>query len=294
MSAGRVCARCRQAKPADAFRPDPRRKGGLYPYCQVCAPVVSREGYKRGQMGRRVYVPAEPARRHVAELERAGMTRHQIAEIAGINRTQVRNLMVGQPPRQGPAKNLRPETARAILAVRADACTPAAAASADHRAGATVDATGTRRRLQALAASGWSLRDVAPRLSVLPANLSTLLRRERVTSNTARQVRALYDELEHRPGPSSRAARIARTRGWLAPAWWDADALDDPHAIPEGMLVYDDRGQFVDDHSAWRCDRVARLTARGLTPAQVAEALDVPVRYVHLDLRTLELQGVSA
>ena len=104
------------------------------------------------------------------------------------------------------------------------------------------DATGTRRRIQALMRCGWSMSLLATRLGqprqVLRAKLHV---RGRVTPATAAAVRALYDELWDRPPPAGtrferRAATMARRyateRGWVPPLAWDEDAIDDPAAVP--------------------------------------------------------------
>lgn len=93
-------------------------------------------------------------------------------------------------------------------------------------------ATGTRRRLQALAYMGHPLRDVAARLRTPAAHI------ERLASGTAavadatlaRAVRTLTHTLAGRIGPcqTTRAAAIAA--GWYSVAAWDD--LDDPDCPP--------------------------------------------------------------
>jgi hypothetical protein len=61
----------------------------------------------------------------------------------------------------------------------------------------------------------------------------------RVRASTARAVAELYAELESTPGPSRRVAVTAPARGYLAPAWWDVDTIDDPDARPVGVREYE-------------------------------------------------------
>ena len=44
-------------------------------------------------------------------------------------------------------------------------------------------------------------------------------------------------------------------------------------------------GDLVDDHSAWRVDRVYRLYRLRWSPERIAGQLGIPLRYVHRDLR---------
>lgn len=104
---------------------------------------------------------------------------------------------------------------------------------------AWTDATGTRRRLQALAACGWSLRTQAAYLGMTRQGLTNISsgRNKYVKTTTAAAVRALYDRLWDVP-PSTRThsqslsvsvtLAVARRHGWLPPAAWDDDLIDLP------------------------------------------------------------------
>jgi hypothetical protein len=86
-----------------------------------------------------------------------------------------------------------------------------------------VDATGTRRRLQALVAIGWHRTELARRLHLGPSQFKALLRRRcRVAAEAAAAVEALYDRIwDQRPRGSPRGtgaqvcgrARLARAHG---------------------------------------------------------------------------------
>lgn len=86
-----------------------------------------------------------------------------------------------------------------------------------------VDATGTRRRLQALSAIGWPWPEINVRLGykATTQRVSHMLRSERVHIDTHRKVKALYEELCMTPGPSSISRGRAIRKGWAPPLAWD-------------------------------------------------------------------------
>ena len=164
------------------------------------------------------YVDAAPAREHVRALSAAGVGWKRAAKLAGVSTGSMSRLLFGGPGDRLPSRRIRPETERRLLAVR---ITPAALSP-----GARVDATGTRRRLQALVACGYSKSRLAARLGVQGGNLATSMERDQVTAATERAVRALYDELWGRapgcvraPGEDLRCALEAVRAGTrLGPA----------------------------------------------------------------------------
>lgn len=102
-----------------------------------------------------------------------------------------------------------------------------------------VDGTGTRRRLQALAARGWTAlrlaeHHTATRQKIRQVLLST--DNEAVTAEFARSVIRLYDDLWDRLPPCPDGAALARSEaaahGWPPPMAWDDEDLDDPRAQP--------------------------------------------------------------
>lgn len=98
---------------------------------------------------------------------------------------------------------------------------------------------GTRRRLQALAALGWSLQAIADALGVHPRNLQRLRtgrKGGRVQQGTAARVTEVYNRLSMTPPPDTPQTRWRRTtaeqEGWARPLDWDEGAIDDPDARP--------------------------------------------------------------
>ena len=99
-----------------------------------------------------------------------------------------------------------------------------------------VDSTGTRRRLQALAALGWSSTDLARLLGVVQSTVNHWSRRPHVHLRTARRVADLYEQLSMQVGPTPKARAYALRCGWPPPLAWgdDIDSLD---AQPEGVAA---------------------------------------------------------
>ncbi|WP_018685430.1 helix-turn-helix domain-containing protein [Actinokineospora enzanensis] len=97
-----------------------------------------------------------------------------------------------------------------------------------------VDATGTRRRIQALMVLGWSLAALTARLGLARTNysLKRILDQQHVRRTTAERVSALYDELWGCPGPSDQVREVALAAGYCSALAWDDETIDDPTARP--------------------------------------------------------------
>jgi hypothetical protein len=154
-----------------------------------------------------------------------------------------------------------------------------------------VDATGTRRRIQALAAIGWSMAEQSRRLGQTTTFMHAVTERSWVWPETAEKVRALYDELSMVPGDGVRARNEARKRGWPVPLQWDDDRIDDPTYNPAGTSrapkSVDDvaieramAGDRVHLRPVERAEAVRRMTASGLSAAEIAVRLGVSDRTV--------------
>lgn len=97
-----------------------------------------------------------------------------------------------------------------------------------------VPGIGTARRLQALAAIGYSVIDIATAIGTRPSYVGQLQHRVdgRVRRETAAKVRVVYNRHADSPGPSPHAIHYARRNGWLSPLWWDDDTIDNPSHQP--------------------------------------------------------------
>ncbi len=203
--------------------------------CRRANREVSNRIYRLQAYGQwRPFVDAGPVRAHIEMLGRVGIKPKRVAELAGIAPQLVARIVNGVPSRNvAPSKRVRAATAEAILAVQAS---PGLLKDR-----ARIDGTGTRRRLQALAALGWSQSRLADRLGMAKTNVGIAMHADGVRADTARKVRRLYDDLWNQlpPQATSRdraAADQVRDRalaaGWLPPLAWDDDELDDPRSRP--------------------------------------------------------------
>lgn len=238
--------------------------------CQPC--VEARAEYDRQRTRQKAYgrwdnyVDATPAREHVLSLMAQGMGLKRIVAVSDVSQGLLWKLVYGKKRPDGtrtPSKRVRKDTVDRILAIRLDLA-----------GGALVDGTGTRRRLQALVALGWSQSKLGRRLGILPTNMTPLVTgQRRFVVATADAVRDLYDELSMQLPPqddhrdriaASRARNLARRNGWLPPLAWDDDLIDDPAHTP---LLESDRAlaqvEELDEAAIYRRmhgDKAVRLS----------------------------------
>lgn len=96
-----------------------------------------------------------------------------------------------------------------------------------------VDATGTRRRLQALAVEGWPVNQLADLTGLSERCLRYALNsRIRVNAVTARYVAAVYDRLAGGIGDDKSTVTRAIRRGWVGSDRWTSARIDDPTCEP--------------------------------------------------------------
>lgn len=106
----------------------------------------------------------------------------------------------------------------------------------------TTDGIGTRRRIQALIANGWSCAALALQHGVSSRRIQALAHQTGpLTQTTAQGIQNLYDRLWDQPPPATtraqqqaadRARKHAQELGWAVPLAWDDDEIDDPDAQP--------------------------------------------------------------
>jgi len=206
--------------------------------CRPCR--AANNGYSARVRRLRAYgrwqplVDAQPVREHLRLLAAHGIGARRAARLAGVPTTTIQRLLHGStnPPRP-PTRRMRPAAAARILALR-----PTLDLLAD---GARTNATGTHRRIHALAAAGWPLSALATRLGADRYATRRILRAHQVSARTARTVAALYDQLWDQDPltrgvlktSAARARALASRNGWPPPAAWDDDTIDDPAARPD-------------------------------------------------------------
>jgi hypothetical protein len=116
-------------------------------------------------------------------------------------------------------------TARAILAVPLK----------PHPSRRGTNNAGTRRRVEALAWMGWTVRDIAQRAGIPRTSLTHLASGRPVSHAVALGVACVYDDLAGVQGTSAHARSKARRYRYAPPAAWDDDTIDDPNAHPQGI-----------------------------------------------------------
>lgn len=273
--------------------------------CEPCTLAYRRRAKEiayRTATGTHSYVPAGPARAHVEQLLQT-LTISQVCARSGVNSTVVR-VLLGISPNRPASKRITRTTEAALLAVTPDRVGPE-----EH---GLVDGTGTRRRVRALIALGWSRSHLAERLACSSRTIWELTRAPLPDSSpvlvrTRDAVRALYDELSMKVPPPGRATTMARNiaaaAGWSPPLAWDDETIDDPTAVAHDADDTEDADAVVDEIAVdlavegtrlalTRAERLAalpRLVARGMSDRAIGTQLGVTERTVERDRRTLGL-----
>lgn len=137
--------------------------------------------------------------------------------------------------------------ARYVKGCRCDDCRRATRAyhkllMLDHHRGMPrlVDATGTRRRIEALGALGWTGAQIGRELGTTGEHIRQLRNQRQVTRSLAARLAEVYERLAMRlPPETTRAERHnaarqrnkARRLGWLPPLAWLS--IDDPDEHPD-------------------------------------------------------------
>ena len=180
------------------------------------------------------FVDAEPARQHVLDIRtNTGMSLANLAAATNVGIGTLEHLIYGCSG-YPPAAQVRPESASALLAYWPTLD--------DYIDGAVIDATGTRRRMQALSAIGWAAPAVHQRISFVNVRtIANLKGRKLVTARLARAVRDFYQAVCGSPAEAhgvaavtaKQARALAQRNQWAAPSAWDDDTIDDPQAIPD-------------------------------------------------------------
>ena len=199
--------------------------------------------YKANAYGRWApYVDAAPARDHLLALTGNGLSINQIAATTGISARRFKDITRGRAYNKPASKQVRADTARAILAMPPDA--------EPWKPGIRVDALGTRRRVRALTAIGFTPKMIAAYTNSQVGSVERWLQAGTVTHATATKVRLVYARL-HLEAPPQRTTRErresgeartrARANGWLPPLVWDnVDTDSDPGPAPEYCLAPED------------------------------------------------------
>lgn len=263
--------------------------------CTIANTAASNQMHRERAFGRWApYVDATPARQHIQVLRDVGIGVDQIAKLAGLSSSHLRGMIYPSSRGKPPFQKVRRETAERILAVPAE--------DTSRAANSHVDATGTRRRLQALVTVGWAQAWLARELHRSPANLRRSMTSESVTARTAQLVTDMYERLWDAPPPrqsiaqrnASDAARAHATQHrWLPPLAWD-DIDEDPDPAPDQPDISGDDSDLdeiaieraitgdtrVRLTHAEQIEVVRRMSERGRSIRTIAELLSTSKRTV--------------
>ena len=221
------------------------------------------------------WMPAEPVRNHVRFLGANGISQARVCKIAGISARTLSYIIYGSAVRGfPPSRSVRADTYRRIMSISLDL---------DHVDGrGTVDATITRRKLEALCAMGWSKKYLGSRLGIARENTGLMFRRAKVSGYRARQIRDLFNELwdkrpERQDGYYYRLLRRAEERGFVtALAWNDIEDINEPQ--PKPYPLYRRSNRHTRDDAR---EDVCFLRKFGESNEQIAKR-------VHITVKTLE------
>lgn len=261
--------------------------GRKYHKCGCARCREAANSYARNRTRKQAYgtwqplIDAEETRAHVRRIMAAGIGWQRIADHAGVSRGVVQRLLYNFANHPA-SKRIRPDHAAALLAVN-----PSPTLLPE---GSLIDATGSRRRLQALVVAGWSQRSLAPRLGMTERHISHLMRRRYMQLRTADSITALYSELrdadplEHGVTPLGyrRAVLKGNANGWLPAAAWDTD-IDDPDTTPYDQETPGAR-EAKTALAAARAEDIEFLAKRGVCEDDIAARVGLTVKYVHSQL----------
>ena len=241
-----------------------------------------RNRYRLQAYGRwQPYVDAEPIRAHVRMLMSHGIGLQRVRALAGIPNGTMSKLLYGDGTRGlKPSKRVTVRTADKLLAIKPslDAVAPCA----------LIDATGTRRRLQALVAVGWPQIELARRsgLDKLTINDQVNATLPTTYGSTARTVRVIYNQIWNVDPAglgvarrwSDEARALAQANDWAPPGAWDDDYIDSPAATP-------DLGDNVDRYTAIAEDARWLIGEHNYTAGQAAHRLGITSEHLYRAFR---------
>lgn len=140
-----------------------------------------------------------------------------------------------------------------------------------------IDATGTKRRLEALVALGWTYGAIAERAGITTSGVHKAINRyTTIRREVAEKYAAVYEEMSMTLPPTitrtqkrdaSYARTVARKRGFLPPLVWDD--IDDPDERP--IVTEMEMDEDIDEAVVVRFLAGEHTLARTATPPEKAE-----------------------
>lgn len=212
----------------------------------------------------RVMLDVTPAREHLLKLmESEDCTAAAITAASGMDDRQIDQILSGL------RSKIHPDTERILLSLDPYVVRRNAGLVSPRRA---------ITRLRALQANGHSTYALGLRLGYVkaPHYLGTNWSGQRITQDQDRKIEALYIEIGDQPGPSYRAARIARRLGYYPPIHYDEEMRLIPGSIPSShwtpLTAPEDRARNK--------LRMLGLTLREFSGQEIADRIGVSPKTV--------------
>lgn len=164
-------------------------------------------------------VHPEKAAKKIEEFLRGGASVQTIANAAGLHATVLHRIRAGR------IDLIERETQNKIL-------------KAKPQVGPHISVVGTRRRLQAMAALGYSLTDVEDATGVKSPLITNIRTGKNVSTapETAAAIKEFYEIIEDTPAADSatsrRAVAFADKYNWAPPSAWKGLDIEDPSVVP--------------------------------------------------------------
>jgi hypothetical protein len=233
--------------------------------------------HERGE--RRLHDTGE-VRAHAEQLLANNWWQAEISRVSGVSESTISLILLGRLPRTN---------RRIALAILSIPITPMIRTDR----GDCVDATGSIRRLRALATLGHSWIVVGAHTAMTQDRLGFIARGKAdvVRPDEAQRIAAAYRTLSVTPGAMKQIATAARNKGWHGPLAWDD--INNPASKPESSRKSRGKaGTRTKVHAD--PDRVAQLTAAGRSAQQIADELGCHKRSVVRARRRAEDMAVAA
>lgn len=238
--------KCARPTCSNAARPGKDRG-----YCQKHYAALLNRGYQ----------PAQPVRDRIQLLRERGVSTRTISQAAGITQAGLFWIVDGRSER------VQYGTYTKVMAIPVPLKLAASAVS--------VPSVGTRRRVQALVAYGYTQRDLCRESGVSVDNLSRIHHQDSVRAETAIRIANVFNRLQLTPGTNNRSRIRGRREGWALPFAWDEDSIDDPDAQP-----YQGKDKWVPFR-----ERYQELRDLNLSREVIAEKLGIQLESLERTLR---------
>jgi hypothetical protein len=223
----------------------------------------------------RVLLDVTPAREHLLQLlEQEDCSAAAITAASGMDDKQIAEVL------SGVRSKIHPDTERILLGLNAYVVRRNAALVSPRRA---------ITRLRALQANGHGVFALGERLGFVrrsPYYLTWSGTGRRITQDQDRKAEALYHEIGDRPGPSRRAAAIARDLGYYPPIHYDEDMRLIRESIPDQRWT---PLSSPEDRARTNL-RILGLTLREYTGAQIAARVGYSAKKVERIRREIGLR----